>query len=108
MSQRASTSACTTFSDSFPATREKLQGDKAEPTYSNVPAAPVQFLKLSAPPSEWKKTEVVLPGSAFPLAEQTYVVVFQAVKTGGPKSDNLFTGSALLAGTADVGVVRTH
>jgi len=30
------------------------------------------------------------------------------VKTGGPESDNLFVGSALLVGTADVGMVRTQ
>ena len=84
------------------------QGQKAEPTYSNVPKTPVEFLKLIALPSEWKKTEVVVPAEAFPQPGQTYAVVFQAVKVGGPKSDNLFTGSALLAGTADVGVVRTR
>ena len=83
-------------------------GQKAEPTYTNVPNTPVQFLKLIALPSEWKKTEVVVPAEAFPAVNQTYVIAFQAVKSGGPKSDNLFTGSALLVGTADIGVVRTH
>lgn len=81
-------------------------GQKGEPTYSNLPSTPLDFLKLVAVPAEWKKTEVVIPGTAFPTVGQTYLVIFQAAKTGGPKSDNLFTGSALLAGTADWAAVR--
>ncbi|MFZ5472004.1 MAG: hypothetical protein ACOZIN_21455 [Myxococcota bacterium] len=82
-------------------------GERGEPTYSNVPQTPLDFLKLIALPSDWKKTSVTLPGTAFPALDRTYLIVFQSVKSGGPKSDNLFTGSAILAGTADVGVVRT-
>ena len=83
------------------------QGNKGEPTYTNVPTTPLGFLKLVALPTEWKQTQVTVPGTAFPEAKKTYVVVFQSVKLGGPKSDNLFTGSAILAGTADIAVVRT-
>lgn len=82
-------------------------GQRGEPTYSNVPKTPLDFLELVAAPSEWKQTQVTVPGEAFPQGKSTYLVVFQSVKTGGPKSDNLFTGSAILAGTADIAVVRT-
>ena len=44
---------------------------------------------------------------AFPHAATNYLLVFHSLKSGGPKSENLFTGSALLAGTADIGVLRT-
>jgi hypothetical protein len=83
-------------------------GERGEPTYSNAPQTPLAFLKLVALPAEWKQGTVTVPGEAFPKPAQTYLVVFQAVKTGGPKSDNLFTGSAVLAGTGEVGVIRTH
>ncbi|MHB8872368.1 MAG: hypothetical protein ACYC8T_01655 [Myxococcaceae bacterium] len=83
------------------------KGDRGEPTYTNVPQTPLGFLKLVALPSEWKTTQVTVPGSAFPQVQKTYLVVFQSVKLGGPKSDNVFTGSAILAGAADVAVVRT-
>lgn len=83
-------------------------GQQGEPTYTNVPKAPLDFIKLVAAPVDWKVKRVTIPGSAFPLPKQTYLVIFQSVRTGGPQSENLFLGSALLAGTADVGVVRTQ
>ncbi|HYH94988.1 hypothetical protein [Hyalangium sp.] len=83
-------------------------GQQGEPTYTNVPTAPLDFLKLVALPVDWKQKRVTIPGSAFPMPKQTYLVIFQSVRTGGPQSENLFLGSALLAGTADVGVVRTQ
>lgn len=84
-------------------------GGRGEPTYTSVPATPLQFLKLIALPSEWKKTELVVPGSAFPEASKNYVIVFQTVKTGTPQTENLFVGSAILAGTADMGEIgRAH
>jgi hypothetical protein len=83
-------------------------GQQGEPTYTNVPKTPLDFLKLAAVPVDWKQKRVVIPGTAFPMSKQTYMVIFQSVRTGGPQSDNLFLGSALLAGTADVGVVRTQ
>lgn len=82
-------------------------GDRGEPTYTNMPSTPLAFLKLVALPAEWKQTTVTIPGTAFPEAEKNYLIVFQAVKLGGAKSENLFAGSAILAGTAEVGVVRT-
>ncbi len=88
----------------FPVTQS---GERGEPTWTNVPHKPLDFLKLVALPSKWKESAVTIPGSAFPQEDQTYLVVLQAVKLGGPESDNLFTGSALLAGTAEVGVFRT-
>lgn len=83
-------------------------GQQGEPTYTNVPTTPLEFLKLVALPVDWKVKRVVIPGSAFPMSKQTYLVIFQSVRTGGPESENLFLGSALLAGTADIGVVRTQ
>jgi hypothetical protein len=83
-------------------------GQRGEPTYTNAPTAPLDFLKLVAVPTEWKVKHVSIPGTAFPMPKQTYLVIFQSVRTGGAESDNLFLGSALLAGTADVGVIRTQ
>jgi hypothetical protein len=84
------------------------RGQKGQPTYTNVPHTPVDFLRLIASPWQWRQPVVTVPASAFPNAQQTYVLVLQAVKMGGPSSNNLFTGSAILAGTAEVGVFRTR
>lgn len=83
-------------------------GETGQPTYTNLPDQPLEFLQLVARPANWKKTQVVVPGSAFPDANTDYLVVFQSAKLGGPKSDNLFLGSAIVAGTADVAVVHTR
>lgn len=83
-------------------------GQQGEPTYTNAPTTPLDFLKLVAFSSEWRQKRVTIPGSAFPNPRQTYLVTFQAVRLGGAESSNLFVGSAILAGTADVGVVRTQ
>lgn len=88
----------------FPISRNGQQG---QTTYTNVPMNPLGFLKLVVLPDEWKGTVVTIPGSAFPDADKNYMVLFQTAKLGGPKSDNLFSGSAIIAGTADVGVVKT-
>jgi hypothetical protein len=83
-------------------------GDQGAPTYSNVPTDPLAFLSLVAFPADYKQKTVTIPATAFPMARQTYLVTFQAVRSGGPESSNLFLGSALLVGTADIGVVRTQ
>ncbi len=83
-------------------------GDQGEPTYSNAPKTPLEFLKLAALPTEWRQKRVTIPGSAFPTPRQSYLVIFQSVRLGDPETENLFLGSALLAGTADIGVVRTQ
>ncbi|HEX8824398.1 MAG TPA: hypothetical protein VF794_31035 [Archangium sp.] len=83
-------------------------GEKGQPTYSNVPKEPLEFLQLVAVPTEWQAANIPIPGSAFPQTNSNYLVVFQTVKTGGAESDNLFIGSALLVGTADVGMVHTQ
>jgi hypothetical protein len=86
-------------------------GSKGQPTYTNVPKEPLEFLEIVALPNEanaWKKSSITLPGSAFPQPGSNYLVVFQTAKTGGAESDNLFIGSALLVGTADVGMVHTQ
>ncbi|WP_205525770.1 hypothetical protein [Pyxidicoccus trucidator] len=83
-------------------------GSQGDPTYTNVPKAPLQFLQLVGLPGPYREARVTIPGTAFPQANKTYLVIFQAVRLGGAESDNLFLGSALLAGTAEVGVVRTR
>ncbi|NMO18487.1 hypothetical protein HPC49_24360 [Pyxidicoccus fallax] len=83
-------------------------GAKGEPTYTNMPKTPVQFLQLVGLPGPYREARVTIPGEAFPQSNKTYLVIFQAVRMGGAESDNLFLGSALLAGTAEVGVVRTR
>lgn len=83
-------------------------GDRGEPTYTNIPKEPLDFLKIVALPTEWQASSITLPGSAFPNPGSNYLVVFQTVKTGGPESDNLFIGSALMVGTADIGMVHTQ
>ena len=59
----------------------KENGEKGEPTYTNIPKAPLDFLKLIAAPSEWRGSPVTIPGSAFPQPKHTYIIVFQSVKT---------------------------
>lgn len=83
-------------------------GQRGQPTYTNVPTSPLAFLAAVASPATYRTEQVTVPGSAFPAAASTYVVAFQSVRMGGAESDNLFVGSALLAGTADMGVVRTQ
>ncbi len=84
------------------------QDAKGEPTYTNVPKTPLAFLKLIAAPTEWRTTAVTIPGTAFPNPDHNYVIVLQSAKLGGPKTDNLFSGSAILGGTSDIGVVKTR
>ncbi|MBN9684072.1 MULTISPECIES: hypothetical protein [unclassified Corallococcus] len=83
-------------------------GEKGQATYSNVPTSPVEFLQLAATPALFREARVTIPATAFPNPKQTYLVIFQAVRMGGPESDNLFLGSVVLAGTAEVGIVRTN
>ncbi|MEW6430443.1 MAG: hypothetical protein AB1730_02945 [Myxococcota bacterium] len=77
-------------------------------TYTNVPQTPLQFLKLVVAPSDWKKQTVEVPGTAFPEANANYLIILQSAKLGGPKTENLFLGSPILAGTADVAIVKTN
>ncbi|MEW5737320.1 MAG: hypothetical protein AB1938_00250 [Myxococcota bacterium] len=84
------------------------QGASQDPTYTTVPATPLQFLKLVVAPSDWKKQQLEIPGTAFPDPDRNYVIILQSAKLGGPKSSNLFTGSAIIAGTADVAIVKTR
>lgn len=84
----------------------------AMPTYTNVPTTPLQFLKLIGDAvgaqTEYRAQSITIPGTAFPERDRNYIVLFQSAKTGGPKSDNLFSGSAIIAGTAAVGIVKTR
>jgi hypothetical protein len=84
-----------------------LDGGQGDPTWTNVPNTPLQFVKLALSPTEWKSAVVMVPGSAFPAPSSAYIIMMQSAKLGGPKSNNLFIGSAVLAGTTELGVVRT-
>ncbi len=89
----------------FPIDREGKQGTQ---TYTNVPQTPLAFLKLVVAPSDWKKTTVTIPGSAFPQANKNYVILLQSAKLGHGDTENLFAGSAIIGGSADVAIVKTH
>jgi hypothetical protein len=89
----------------IPISRDGKQG---EPTYTNLPSKPLDYLKLVIAPSDWTRTTVTVPGSAFPEPNKNYIILLQSAKLGHPDSDNLFTGSAIIAGTADVGIVKTR
>ncbi len=89
----------------FPISLEGTQGD---PTYTDVPSTPLDFLKLAAAPDSWEQTLVEIPGTAFPNPAENYVILFQTAKLGGASTDNLFIGSPMIAGTADVGIVKTR
>jgi hypothetical protein len=84
------------------------EGERRESTYTNLPSAPLDLIKLAAQPDEWRVASLDVPGSAFPERNSNYLVVFQTTRSGGADSDNLFYGSALLVGTADVGLVHTY
>ena len=83
-------------------------GKQGEPTYTNVPKTPLEYLKLAVAPSDWKTTTVTVPGTGFPDKDKNYLILLQSAKLGRPDTDNLFIGSAMIAGTADVGIVKTH
>ncbi|MCY1076740.1 hypothetical protein [Archangium lansingense] len=83
-------------------------GEKGEPTYTNMPKEPLEFLEIVALPTKWQAASLDIPGTAFPAPDSNYLVVFQTVQMGGPETNNLFTGSAMLVGTADVGMVHTE
>lgn len=90
-----------------------LTGKQApNPTYTNLPATPLQFLKLLGDTlgaqTEYRAVSVTIPGAAFPEPNRNYLILFQSAKTGGPVTENLFAGSAIIAGTAAVGVVKTR
>ncbi|MDP3157833.1 MAG: hypothetical protein Q8N23_34500 [Archangium sp.] len=93
------------FVNVIPISNEGAQG---QPTYTNIPTTPLGFLKLLLAPTDWIGTNVVIPGTAFPNPDSNYIVVLQSAKLGGPKTDNLFSGSAILAGTADVAIIKTR
>ncbi|MFY0530405.1 hypothetical protein ACN28I_46950 [Archangium gephyra] len=82
-------------------------GEKGQPTYTNIPKEPLDFLQLVTSTGEWQRESLPIPGSAFPQKDSNYLVIFQTAQLGGPQSDNLFAGSTILVGTADLGLVHT-
>ncbi|WP_434380995.1 hypothetical protein [Melittangium boletus] len=85
----------------------RTDGERGESTYSNLPTDPLSLLKLAATPGEWQQPTLEVPGTAFPAPDSNYLVIFQTTRLGGADSENLFYGSTLLVGTADVGLVHT-
>jgi hypothetical protein len=85
-----------------------IQGQQGTPTYTDVPETPLKFLKLVAAPADWKRTLIEIPGTAFPDPNKNYVILLQTAKLGQAGTSNLFLGSPIVAGAADVGVVKTH
>ncbi len=83
-------------------------GNKGATTYTTIPSKPVDLLKLVVSPDAFATAEVTVPGSAFPEAGRNYIVMLQSAKLGGPQSDNLFTASTVIAGTADVAIIKTR
>ncbi|HEX5746408.1 MAG TPA: hypothetical protein VFZ09_09190 [Archangium sp.] len=84
-----------------------MEGRKGAITYTNMPKEPLDFLQLVTATGEWQQEILSIPGTAFPQKDSNYLVIFQTAQLGGPQSDNLFTGSTLLVGTADIGLVHT-
>jgi hypothetical protein len=80
---------------------------KGEPTYTDAPTKPLDLLDLVANDSKWKQKQITIKGTAFPKPNSFYVINVTAVARG-TTSNNLFTTSALLAGTADIGMVKTR
>lgn len=83
-------------------------GEKGSVTWTNAPTKPKDFLDLIANPGLFREGTVTVPGSAFPESGRTYLLMMQSVKLGRAESSNLFAGSALVAGTAEVAVFRTR
>jgi hypothetical protein len=98
------------FVNVFPISRDGAKS--LTPTYTTVPTTPLQLLKLVSDTvglqTEYRAQSVTVPGTAFPERDKNYIILFQSAKTGGPKSDNLFAGSAIIAGTAAIGIVKTR
>ncbi|MGI5862799.1 MAG: hypothetical protein ACOX6T_12175 [Myxococcales bacterium] len=76
------------------------------PTYTDMPSEPLDLLDLVAGPDKWKTKVITIPKTAFPKADTHYVVNVSAVAKGDT-SANLFTTSAFLVGTADLGLLKT-
>ena len=82
-------------------------GSSSQPTYTDLPTKAVDLVDLILNDAKWKQKVITIPGSsAFPTADTFYVVNVTAVEKGST-SNNLFTTSVFLAGTPDVGLVKT-
>ena len=75
----------------------------ATPTWTNAPQTPLAMFQLVVDDSAYRAPTIAIPGSAFPTAGE-YLVTLTAVAEGGPKSQNLFLGSAVLIGSGSAGV----
>ncbi len=92
------------FTSVFPT--DQQQGQTTQPTWTNVPTKPIDLFDLVANDAKWRMKVITVDGSAFPKPQGYYVVSVAAVSRGHT-SDNLFTTSIFLAGTADLGLVKT-
>jgi hypothetical protein len=80
---------------------------KGATTYTTLPVKPGDLLKLVLEPGAFKTAMVTVPATAFPEANRNYVLMLQSVKFGGPQTDNLFSASTVIAGSADVALIKT-
>ncbi|MGV3624460.1 MAG: hypothetical protein ACO1OB_26815 [Archangium sp.] len=83
-------------------------GQDQTPTWTNIPSDATGLIKLVVAPNDWKRTTVVIPQTAFPNRDETYVVMLMTAKIGLPQTKNLFSASAVIAGAADIGIVKTR
>lgn len=84
-----------------------LAGGGATKTYWDMPEKAVDLLDLILNDAKWRQKVITIPGkTAFPTANTYYLVTVTAVDRGST-STNLFTTSVFLAGTPDVGLVKT-
>jgi hypothetical protein len=80
---------------------------RASKTYTDLPEKAVDLLDLVLNDAKWRQKVITIPGAAaFPAANTYYLVTVTAVDKGSTSS-NLFTASTFLAGTPDVGLVKT-
>jgi hypothetical protein len=79
----------------------------ANPTWTNAPEQPSDFLQLIVNDAQWRAATVTIPGSAFP-SPGFYLVTLTAVREGSATSDDLFSGSAVLLGSSVAGVLDAN
>jgi hypothetical protein len=85
-----------------------ISATSQDPSYTDVPTEPRDLLDLVANDARWKQQPINVPKSPAFDQPNTYYLINVIAVTKGSVSDNLFTASTFLAGTADLGVAVTH